>query len=81
LSALDDFLYSDLPEVALTLTTEFQDKRGNRSARLVMDDGKAVFLPASRLMTDDQGVRVRHYLARIVNPDDHPKVVTLRSKE
>jgi len=81
LSALDQFLYSELPEVALTLTTEFKDRRGNMSARLVTDDGKAVFLPASRLMTDDQGVRVRHYLARIVNPDDHPKVVTLRSKE
>ena len=81
LAALDDFLYSDLPEVALTLTTEFKDWRGNMSARLVTADGKAVFLPASRLLTDVQGVRVRHYLARIVNPDDRPKVVTLRSKE
>ena len=81
LAALDDFLYSDLPEVALTLTTEFKDRRGNMSARLVTADGKAVFLPASRLLTDVQGVRVRHYLARIVNPDDRPKVVTLRPKE
>lgn len=81
LAALDDFLYSDLPEVALTLTTEFKDRRGNMSARLVTADGKAVFLPASRLLTDVHGVRVRHYLARIVNPDDRPKVVTLRSKE
>ena len=81
LAALDDFLYSDLPEVALTLTTEFKDRRGNMSARLVTADGKAVFLPSSRLLTDVQGVRVRHYLARIVNPDDRPKVVTLRSKE
>ena len=78
LAALDDFLYSDLPEVSLALTTEFKDRRGNMSARLVTDDGKAVFLPASRLLTDAQGVRVRHYLARIVNPDDRPKVVTLR---
>ena len=81
LTALDDFLYSDLPEVALTLTTEFKDRRGNMSARLVTADGKAVFLPASRLLYDVQGVRVRHYLARIVNPDDRPKVVTLRPKE
>lgn len=81
LAALDDFLYSDLPEVPITLTTEFKDRRGNMSARLVTADGKALFLPASRLMTDAQGVRVRHYLARIVNPDDRPKVVTLRSKE
>lgn len=81
LAALDDFLYSDLPEVSLALTTEFKDRRGNMSARLVTDDGKAVFLPASRLLTDAQGVRVRHYLARIVNPDDRPKVVTLRPKE
>lgn len=81
LAALDDFLYSDLPEVALTLTTEFKDKRGNMSARLVTADGKAVFLPASRLMTNAQGVRIRYYLARIVNPDDRPKVVTLRPKE
>ena len=81
LAALDDFLYSDLPEVALTLTTEFKDRRGNMSARLVTADGKAVFLPSSRLLTDVQGVRVRHYLARIVNPDDRPKVVTLRPKE
>lgn len=81
LAALDDFLYSDLPEVALTLTTEFKDRRGNMSARLVTDNGKAVFLPASRLLTDAQGVRIRHYLARIVNPDDRPKVVTLRPKE
>ena len=81
LAALDDFLYSDLPEVALTLTTEFKDRRGNMSARLVTADGKAVFLPASRLLTDIQGVRVLHYLARIVNPDDRPKVVTLRPKE
>ena len=81
LAALDDFLYSDLPEVALTLTTEFKDRRGNMSARLVTADGKAVFLPASRLLTDIQGVRVRHYLARIVNPDDRPKVVTLKPKE
>lgn len=81
LAALDDFLYSDLPEVALTLTTEFKDRRGNMSARLVTADGKAVFLPSFRLLTDVQGVRVRHYLARIVNPDDRPKVVTLRSKE
>lgn len=81
LAALDDFLYSDLPEVALTLTTEFKDRRGNMSARLVTADGKAVFLPASRLLYDVQGVRVRHYLARIVNPDDRPKVVTLRPKE
>ena len=81
LTALDDFLYSDLPEVSLALTTEFKDRRGNMSARLVTDDGKAVFLPASRLLTDAQGVRVRHYLARIVNPDDRPKVVTLRPKE
>lgn len=81
LAALDDFLYSDLPEVSLALTTEFKDRRGNMSARLVTDDGKAVFLPASRLLTDAQGVRVSHYLARIVNPDDRPKVVTLRPKE
>ena len=81
LTALDDFLYSDLPEVALTLTTEFKDRRGNMSARLVTADGKAVFLPASRLLYDVQGVRVLHYLARIVNPDDRPKVVTLRPKE
>ena len=81
LAALDDFLYSDLPEVALTLTTEFKDRRGNMSARLVTADGKAVFLPASRLLYDVQGVRVLHYLARIVNPDDRPKVVTLRPKE
>ena len=81
LTALDDFLYSDLPEVSLALTTEFKDRRGNMSARLVTDDGKAVFLPASRLLTDAQGVRIRHYLARIVNPDDRPKVVTLRPKE
>jgi len=81
LAALDDFLYSDLPEVSLALTTEFKDRRGNMSARLVTDDGKAVFLPTSRLLTDAQGVRVRHYLARIVNPDDRPKVVTLRPKE
>ncbi len=81
LAALDDFLYSDLPEVALTLTTEFKDRRGNMSARLVAADGKAVFLPASRLLYDVQGVRVLHYLARIVNPDDRPKVVTLRPKE
>lgn len=81
LASLDDFLYSDLPEVSLALTTEFKDRRGNISARLVTDDGKAVFLPASRLLTDAQGVRVRHYLARIVNPDDRPKVVTLRPKE
>ena len=81
LAALDDFLYSDLPEVSLALTTEFKDRRGNMSARLVTDDGKAVFLPASRLLTDAQGVRVSHYLARIVNPDDRPKVVTLRLKE
>ena len=81
LAALDDFLYSDLPEVSLALTTEFKDRRGNMSARLVTDDGKAVFLPASRLLTDAQGVRIRHYLARIVNPDDRPKVVTLRPKE
>ena len=80
LAALDDFLYSDLPEVPLALTTEFKDRRGNMSARLVTDDGKAVFLPASRLLTDAQGVRIRHYLARIVNPDDRPKVVTLRPK-
>ena len=78
LASLDDFLYSDMPEVHLTLTTEFKDRRGNMSARLVTDDGKAVFLPASRLLTDAKGVRVRHYLARIVNPDDRPKVVTLR---
>lgn len=78
LAALDDFLYSDLPEVSLTLTTEFKDRRGNMSARLVTEDNKAIFLPASRLLTDAQGVRVRHYLARIVNPDDHPKVITLR---
>lgn len=81
LVALDDFLYSDLPEVPLTLTTEFKDRRGNMSARLVTADGKAVFLPASRLLADAQGNRIRHYLARIVNPDDHPKVVTLRPKE
>ncbi len=81
LAALDDFLYSDLPEVSLALTTEFKDRRGNMSARLVTDDGKAVFLPASRLLTDAQGVPIRHYLARIVNPDDRPKVVTLRPKE
>ena len=81
LAALDDFLYSDLSEVSLALTTEFKDRRGNMSARLVTDDGKAVFLPASRLLTDAQGVRIRHYLARIVNPDDRPKVVTLRPKE
>ena len=80
LAALDDFLYSDLSEVSLALTTEFKDRRGNMSARLVTDDGKAVFLPASRLLTDAQGVRIRHYLARIVNPDDRPKVVTLRPK-
>ena len=67
--------------MSLALTTEFKDRRGNMSARLVTDDGKAVFLPASRLLTDAQGVRVRHYLARIVNPDDRPKVVTLRPKE
>lgn len=78
LAVLDDFLYSDLPEVPLTLTTEFKDRRGNMSARLVTPDNKAIFLPASRLLTDAQGVRVRHYLARIVNPDDRPKVVTLR---
>ena len=78
LASLDDFLYSDLPEVPLTLTTEFKDRRGNMSARLVTPDGKAVFLPASRLMTDAQGNRVRHYMARIVSPDDRPKVVTLR---
>lgn len=81
LAALDDFLYSDLPEVPITLTTEFKDKRGNMSARLVTADGKAVFLPTSRLATDAHGVRVRHYLARIVSPDDKPKVVSLRSKE
>lgn len=81
LTALDDFLYSDLPEVALTLTTEFKDRRGNMSARLVTADGKAVFLPASRLLNDAHGVHVRHYLARVVNPDDRPKVVTLRPKE
>ena len=81
LAALDDFLYSDLPEVPLTLTTEFKDKRGNMSARLVTADGKAVFLPASRLLNDAHGVYVRHYLARVVNPDDRPKVVTLRPKE
>ena len=67
--------------MSLALTTEFKDRRGNMSARLVTDDGKAVFLPASRLLTDAQGVRIRHYLARIVNPDDRPKVVTLRPKE
>ncbi len=78
LAALDDFLYGDLPEVSLTLTTEFKDRRGNMSARLVTEDNKAIFLPASRLLTDAQGVRVRHYLARIANPDDRPKVVTLR---
>ena len=78
LAVLDNFLYSDLPEVPLTLTTEFKDRRGNMSARLVTPDNKAIFLPASRLLTDAQGVRVRHYLARIVNPDDRPKVVTLR---
>lgn len=81
IAVLDEFLYNDLPEVALTLTTEFKDKRGNKSARLVMDGGRAVFLPASRLLTDSQGNRVRHYLARIVNPDDRPRVVTLRPKE
>ena len=81
LAALDDFLYSNLPEVALTLTTEFKDRRGNQSARLVTDDGKAVFLPASRLATDADGNRVRRYLARIINPDDRPKVVTLRSDD
>lgn len=81
IAVLDEFLYHDLPEVALTLTTEFKDKRGNKSARLVMDGGKAVFLPASRLLTDSQGNRVRHYLARIVNPDDRPRVVTLRPME
>ncbi len=81
IAVLDEFLYNDLPEVALTLTTEFKDKRGNKSARLVMDGGKAVFLPASRLLTDRQGNRVRHYLARIVSPDDRPRVVTLRPKE
>jgi len=47
----------------------------------VMDGGRAVFLPAARLLTDRQGNRVRHYLARIVNPDDRPRVVTLRPKE
>ena len=78
LAVLDDFLYSDLPEVPLTLTTEFKDRRGNMSARLVAADGKVVFLPASRLATDADGNRVRHYLARIINPDDHPKVITLR---
>ena len=78
LAVLDNFLYSDLSEVPLTLTTEFTDRRGNMSARLVTPDNKAIFLPASRLLTDAQGVRVRHYLARIVNPDDRPKVVTLR---
>ena len=67
-----------MPEVSLTLTTEFKDRRGNMSARLVTEDNKAIFLPASRLLTDAQGVRVRHYLARIVNPDGRPKVVTLR---
>ncbi len=81
IAVLDEFLYNDLPEVALTLTTEFQDKRGNKSARLVMDGGKAVFLPAARLLTDSQGNRVRHYLARVVNPDDRPRVVTLRPME
>ena len=78
LAPLDEFLYSDLPEVDLTLTTEFTDRRGKMSARLVTADGKAVFLPASRLSTDANGNRVRKYLARIINPDDHPKVVTLR---
>lgn len=81
LAVLDQFLYNGLPEVALTLTTEFKDRRGNMTARLVMDSGKAVFLPAMRLASDTQGVRVRHYMARIVNPDDRPRVVTLRPKE
>ncbi len=78
LSALDDFLYSELPEVPLTLTTEFKDKRGNMSARMVMDNGKAVFMPTTRLATDAHGNRVRHYKARIVSVDDRPKIVTLR---
>lgn len=81
LAVLDEFLYNDLPEVPLTLTTEFKDKRGNMTARLVMDSGKAVFLPALRLASDTQGVRIRHYMARIVNPDDRPRVVTLRPRE
>lgn len=81
LAPLNDFLYCDLPEVPLTLTTEFKDRRGNMTARLVIEGGKAVFLPAMRLASDSQGVRIRHYMARIVNPDDHPRVVTLRPKE
>lgn len=81
LAPLDDFLYCDLPEVPLTLTTEFKDRRGNMTARLVIEGGKAVFLPAMRLASDSQGVRIRHYMARIVNPDDHPRVVTLRPIE
>ncbi len=81
LTSLDDFLYSDLPEEPLTLTTEFKDKRGNMTARLVMDGGKAVFLPASRLASNTQGVRIRHYRARIINSNDRPKVVTLRPDE
>ena len=78
LAALDEFLYGELPEVSLTLTTEFRDKRGNMSARLVTDSGRAVFVPARLLATDTHGARISHYLARIINPDDHPRVVTLR---
>jgi len=81
LESLNDFLYNDLPEVALTLTTEFKDRRGNMSARMVTDDRKAVFLPASRLSVDAQGNRIKKYLARIVNPDDHPRIVTLRPQQ
>lgn len=80
LAPLDDFLYSDLPEVPLTLTSEFKDRRGKMSARLVTADGKAVFMPTSHLVTDADGKRVRHYFARIINLDDHPKVVTLRQQ-
>ncbi len=78
LATLDEFLYGELPEVSLTLTTEFRDKRGNMSARLVTDSGRAVFMPARLLATDTHGARISHYLARIINPNDHPRVVTLR---
>ncbi|MBQ9556429.1 MAG: hypothetical protein IJV05_09410 [Muribaculaceae bacterium] len=81
LSVLDDFMYSDLPEVHLTLTTEFKDKRGRMSARLVTEQGKALFIPASRLLHGSDGNRIQHYMARISGLEDRPKVVTLRAME
>ena len=79
LSVLNDFMYSDLPEVHLTLTTEFKDKRGRMSARLVTEQGKAVFVPASRLLRGPDGNRLQHYMARISGLEDRPKVVSLRA--